>query len=43
MSSRGGGGLAGCGVEGNFAAEVIQIGLWDRPGEQFFEDGHEVM
>jgi len=42
-SARGGGDLAGCGVEGDFAAQVGKIGLGDRLGEQFFEDGHEVM
>ena len=43
MSARGGGGLAGCGVDGDFAAQVGKIRLGDRPGEQFFDHRHEVM
>ena len=42
-SAPGGGGLAGGGVEGDFAAQVGEIGLWDRLGEPFFDHGQEVM
>ena len=35
--------FAGCGAQGDFAAQVGEIGFWDRVGEQFVDDGHEVM
>jgi hypothetical protein len=43
MSARGGGGLAGCAVKGDFAAQVGKIRLWDCLGEQFFDQWQEVM